>query len=135
MKIEYNNLYTHFVFTTLNRMPVILEKFRERIEKYITGIVNNNACKMYAIYASKPFTKRTKKQMSNKVIRLHVSVITRTCATEVVLLLKLGGNEVFLSAPGASLEMSVYASPPGSYPGWQNLDKIGKNKYNKFLKK
>jgi len=32
MKVEYNNLYTHFVFTTFNRMPLILEKFRERIE-------------------------------------------------------------------------------------------------------
>jgi REP element-mobilizing transposase RayT len=52
MKVEYNNLYTHFVFTTLNRMPVILETFRERIEKYITGIVNNNGCKMYSIYAN-----------------------------------------------------------------------------------
>jgi len=52
MKIEYNNLYTHFVFTTLNRMPVILEKNRQRIEKYITGIVKNNACHLYAIYAN-----------------------------------------------------------------------------------
>ena len=52
MKIEYNNLYTHFVFTTLNRQPIILEKFRDRIEKYITGIVNNNSCKMYSIYAN-----------------------------------------------------------------------------------
>jgi REP element-mobilizing transposase RayT len=52
MKVEYNNLYTHFVFTTLNRVPVILDKFRERIEKYITGIVNNNGCKMYSIYAN-----------------------------------------------------------------------------------
>jgi REP element-mobilizing transposase RayT len=50
--VEYNNLYTHFVFTTLNRAPIILEKHRERIEKYITGIVNNNACKMYSIYAN-----------------------------------------------------------------------------------
>jgi REP element-mobilizing transposase RayT len=25
---------------------------RERIEKYITGIVNNHQCKMYAIYAN-----------------------------------------------------------------------------------
>jgi REP element-mobilizing transposase RayT len=33
-------------------MPVILETFRERIEKYITGIVNNNGCKMYSIYAN-----------------------------------------------------------------------------------
>jgi REP element-mobilizing transposase RayT len=52
MKVEYNNLYTHFVFTTLKRTPLISEKFRERIEKYITGIVNNNGCKMYSIYAN-----------------------------------------------------------------------------------
>ena len=41
MKIEYNNLYTHFVFTTLKRKPLILDQSRIRIEKYITGIVNN----------------------------------------------------------------------------------------------
>ena len=52
MKIEYNNLYTHFVFTTLKRKPLILEQFRIRIEKYITGIVNNNDCKLYSIYAN-----------------------------------------------------------------------------------
>lgn len=52
MKIEYNNLYTHFVFTTRLREPVISENIRERIEKYITGIVNNNSSKMYAIYAN-----------------------------------------------------------------------------------
>jgi putative transposase len=52
MKIEYNNLYTHFIFTTLHRLPVIAEKHRERIEKYITGIVNNNDSHLYAIYAN-----------------------------------------------------------------------------------
>ncbi|MDR2971464.1 MAG: transposase [Bacteroidales bacterium] len=52
MKIEYNNLYTHFVFTTLNRKPIILEQFRNRIEKYITGIVNKKGCKLYSIYAN-----------------------------------------------------------------------------------
>ena len=52
MKIEYNNIYIHYVFVTLNRMPLILEKHRERIEKYITGIVNNNGCKLYKIYAN-----------------------------------------------------------------------------------
>lgn len=39
MKIEYNNLYTHFIFTTLHREPTISEIHRERIEKYITGIL------------------------------------------------------------------------------------------------
>ncbi|MBE0640023.1 MAG: transposase [Bacteroidales bacterium] len=52
MKIEYNNLYTHFVFTTLHRLPLISETNRIRIEKYITGIVNNNSSKLYAIYAN-----------------------------------------------------------------------------------
>lgn len=52
MKIEFNNLYTHFVFTTLHRLPLIVEEHRERIEKYITGIVNNNNSRLYAIYAN-----------------------------------------------------------------------------------
>ena len=52
MKIEYHNLYTHFIFTTLHRQPLISEKNRERIEKYITGIVNNNDSQLYAIYAN-----------------------------------------------------------------------------------
>jgi putative transposase len=52
MKIEYYNLYTHFIFTTLHRIPVIQPQHRERIEKYITGIVNYQNCKMYAIYAN-----------------------------------------------------------------------------------
>ena len=52
MKIEYNNLYSHFIFTTLHRLPLISEKHRERIEKYSTGIVNNNNSQLYAIYAN-----------------------------------------------------------------------------------
>jgi REP element-mobilizing transposase RayT len=52
MKIEYNNLYTHFVFSTLHHLPVISEKNRIRIEKYITGIVNNSACRLYAIFVN-----------------------------------------------------------------------------------
>jgi REP element-mobilizing transposase RayT len=52
MKIEYNNLYTHFVLVTKNRMPLIEENNRVRIEKYITGIINNNHSKLYTIYAN-----------------------------------------------------------------------------------
>ena len=52
MKIEYRNLYTHFVFTTLHRRPIIHEKNRERIEKFITGIIKNYNCKLYTIYAN-----------------------------------------------------------------------------------
>ena len=52
MKIEYKNLYTHFIFIIQNRLPLIQEQHRERIEKYITGIVSNNQCHLYAIYAN-----------------------------------------------------------------------------------
>ncbi len=52
MKIQYYNLYTHFIFSTLNRTPAIIEENRQRIEKYITGIVNNNASKLYSIFAN-----------------------------------------------------------------------------------
>lgn len=52
MKIQYNNLYTHFIFVTLKRQPLIHGTHRERIEKYITGIVNNNDSRLYAIYAN-----------------------------------------------------------------------------------
>lgn len=52
MKIEFNNLYTHFVFITFKRQPVIPEISRIRIEKYTTGIVKNNSSKLYAIYAN-----------------------------------------------------------------------------------
>jgi len=52
MKVEFNNLYTHFVFTTIHREALIVDEHRDRIEKYITGIVNNNACQLYAIYAN-----------------------------------------------------------------------------------
>ena len=52
MKIEYHNLYTHFILITQNRIPSISEKNRERIEKYITGVINNNDSKLYSIYAN-----------------------------------------------------------------------------------
>ena len=52
MKIEYHNLYTHFILITQNRISSIPEKNRERIEKYITGVVNNNYSKLYSIYGN-----------------------------------------------------------------------------------
>ena len=52
MKIMYNNLYTHFIFTTFDRLPIISEKYRARIEKYITGVVAKNSSKLYSIYAN-----------------------------------------------------------------------------------
>ena len=53
MIIEYNNLYTHFVFNTFHHLPLITENNRERIEKYITGIISKHDSMLYAIYANK----------------------------------------------------------------------------------
>jgi REP element-mobilizing transposase RayT len=33
-------------------LPIIPEKYRERIEKFITGVIKNYNCKLYAIYAN-----------------------------------------------------------------------------------
>ena len=52
MKIEYHNLFTHFILITQNRISSIPQKNRERIEKYITGVINNNHSKLYSIYAN-----------------------------------------------------------------------------------
>lgn len=52
MKIEYHNLYTHFILITQDRTPSIPQKNRERIEKYITGVINNNLSRLYSIYAN-----------------------------------------------------------------------------------
>jgi len=52
MQIEYDNLYIHFVFVTKDRQPLISDNHRIRIEKYITGVIKNNSCKLYAIYAN-----------------------------------------------------------------------------------
>ena len=52
MKLDFNNLYTHFIFITSQRESMIPEKNRIRIEKYITGIISKYESKLYAIYAN-----------------------------------------------------------------------------------
>ena len=52
MKLDFTNLYTHFVLITSQRELMIPEKNRVRIEKYITGIVSKYSSKLYAIYAN-----------------------------------------------------------------------------------
>jgi len=52
MKIEYHNLYIHYILITKHRFPFIKENSRIRIEKYITGIVANTGSKLYSIYAN-----------------------------------------------------------------------------------
>lgn len=52
MKLDFNNLYTHFVFITFERERIIPEKSLDRVEKYITGIISKYSSKLYAVYAN-----------------------------------------------------------------------------------
>ncbi|MEI7513601.1 MAG: IS200/IS605 family transposase [bacterium] len=52
MKVEYKNLYIHYILITKDRYPLIKNEHRARIERYISGIISNHDSKMYAIYAN-----------------------------------------------------------------------------------
>ena len=49
MSNTYTQLYIHFVFAVKYRQPVIEEAWEDRLQKYITGIVQNNGHKLLAI--------------------------------------------------------------------------------------
>lgn len=46
----YTQLYIHLVFAVKNRSCLIQLDFKEEVERYITGIVQNKGHKMLAIY-------------------------------------------------------------------------------------
>ncbi|MBP7497466.1 MAG: IS200/IS605 family transposase [Bacteroidales bacterium] len=49
MANTYSRVYLHFVFSVKGRENLILEKNKEELQKYITGIVNNRNQKMLSI--------------------------------------------------------------------------------------
>ncbi|MDZ7774123.1 MAG: transposase [Bacteroidales bacterium] len=52
MEIEYNNLYTHLIFTTLKKETRHTGKRQVLCIQIITGVINNYASRLYAIYAN-----------------------------------------------------------------------------------
>ena len=50
MPNTYTQLYTHLVFAVKNRQALIKPEFREEIERYMTGILQNKKHKLLAIY-------------------------------------------------------------------------------------
>ncbi len=50
MPNTYTQIHIHFVFAIKHRQSLINESIRERVEKYITGIVQNHQHKLLAIY-------------------------------------------------------------------------------------
>lgn len=49
MSNTYTQLYIHFVFAVKYRKAIIEETWEERLQKYITGVVQNNGHKLLAI--------------------------------------------------------------------------------------
>jgi len=49
MSNTYSQLYIHFVFAVKYRKAVIQEEWEDRLQKYITGVVQNNGHKLLAI--------------------------------------------------------------------------------------
>ena len=50
MPNTYTQLYIHLVFAVKRRKSLIKPKFREQIERYMTGILQNKKHKLLAIY-------------------------------------------------------------------------------------
>lgn len=50
MANTYTQIYVHIVFAVKGRENLIKESFREELQKYISGIINNKKQKLYAIY-------------------------------------------------------------------------------------
>ncbi len=49
MSNTYTQLYIHFVFAVKYRKAAILEEWEDRLQKYMTGIVQNNGHKLITI--------------------------------------------------------------------------------------
>ncbi|MBK8956621.1 MAG: IS200/IS605 family transposase [Saprospiraceae bacterium] len=56
MANTYTQLYIQFVFVVKGRENLILESFRDELEKVMCGIITNYKCKTYAIYANPDHT-------------------------------------------------------------------------------
>lgn len=51
MSNTYSQLYIQIVFAVKGRQNFILEPYREELQKYISGIINEKKQKLYAIYS------------------------------------------------------------------------------------
>jgi len=52
MSNTYSQIYVQLVFAVKNREALIKDSFREEVQKYMSGIIANRGCKLYAIYAN-----------------------------------------------------------------------------------
>jgi len=56
MANTYFQCYVHLVFAVKHRDRLILESNREKIQKYICGIINQDKCKVISIYCNPDHT-------------------------------------------------------------------------------
>jgi putative transposase len=74
MSNTYTQLYIHFVFAVKYRNAIIEETWEDRLQKYITGVVQNNSHKLLAINTMSDhlhlFTGLNPKQSISDLMRL-----------------------------------------------------------------
>ena len=56
MPHTYTQIYVQIVFAVQNRQNLVTEKYREKLEKYICGIVSNKKSKTLAIFCNPDHT-------------------------------------------------------------------------------
>ncbi|MBK7684268.1 MAG: IS200/IS605 family transposase [Bacteroidetes bacterium] len=56
MANTYTQLYIQFTFSVKGRANLINESFRDKLEKFMCGIINNHKCKTFAIYCNPDHT-------------------------------------------------------------------------------
>ena len=56
MANTYTQIYVHLIFAVQGRQNLISEKYRDQLEKYISGIVSNKKSKLLAIYCNPDHT-------------------------------------------------------------------------------
>ncbi len=75
MPNTYTQIYVHIVFAVQGRQNLISEKYREKLEKYICGIVSNKKSKPLAIYCNPDHT--------HILIGLHPSISISDMARDI----------------------------------------------------
>jgi len=75
MANTYTQIFVHIVFAVQDRECIIREQLRNELEKYITGIVNNNKSKLIAIYCNPDHT--------HLLVSLHPAISVATITGDI----------------------------------------------------
>lgn len=102
MPNTYTQLYIHFVFAVKYRKATIAEEWENRLQKYITGIVQNNGHKLLAINTMPDH------------LHLFVGLNPKQSISELMRLVK-GDSSEFINKEGFSKRMFYWQDGYGAF--------------------